>query len=119
MKHLITLSAAALLCAAHLVVSAQAQQRSGPGPCRQGALALIAMLDDKDDKSAAYKHAFEAVTQTCGPVAKARDVTPPASGRAACRELALAVLDVLENGKMTTPAFVRARDVFAQTCAPG
>ena len=31
-----------------------AEQRSGVGPCRQGVLALIGMLDDGDTKSADY-----------------------------------------------------------------
>ena len=97
---------------------AQPAKRTGTAPCRQGALALVAMLDDKDDKSADYRNAFNAVTQTCGPLAKARgDVTP--SPRAECRSLALAVLDAIEGGRIQTPAFVRARDQFAVSCAPG
>lgn len=111
-----TIAAAAIL----LVLAAPAlaqQKRTGTAPCRQGALALIAMLDGKEDKSADYKHAFEAVTQTCGPVAKSRDITP--APRAACGKLALAVLDAIEEGKINTPVFVRARDQFAASCAPG
>jgi hypothetical protein len=99
-----------------IVAPALAQQRSGPGPCRQGVLALIGMLDDKDDRSAGYRHAYEAVAQTCGPVSKARDV--PVGNRAACADLARAMLDVIEGGKITSPAFVRARDQFAATCPP-
>jgi hypothetical protein len=111
------LAALVLLGAELAPALAQSGQRSGPGPCRQGVLALIAMLDGKDDTSADYKHAFEAVTQTCGPVAKARDVTP--ASRADCGKLALAMLDAIEGGgRMTTPVFVRARDQFAQSCAP-
>ena len=105
------------LLAATLAAPALAQKRTGAAPCRQGALALMSMLDGKDDKSADYKHAFEAVTQTCGPVAKARDITP--SPRASCGKLALAVLDAIEEGKINTPVFVRARDIFAASCAPG
>ena len=111
------LVAVAMLGAELAPALAQSGQRSGPGPCRQGVLALIAMLDGKDDASTDYRHAFEAVTQTCGPVAKARDVAP--AGRAGCGKLALAMLDAIEGGgKMTTPVFVRARDQFAQSCAP-
>jgi hypothetical protein len=110
-----TIAAAATL----LILAAPAlaqQKRTGTAPCRQGALALISMLDGKDDTSAGYKHAFEAVTQTCGPVAKARDIT--ASPRGSCGKLALAVLDAIEDGKINTPVFVRARDSFAASCAP-
>jgi hypothetical protein len=111
-----TIAAAMLLVLAATPALAQ-QKRSGSAPCRQGALALISMLDGKDDKSADYKHAFEAVTQTCGPVAKSRDIT--ASPRGSCGKLALAVLDAIEEGKINTPVFVRARDQFAASCAPG
>ena len=110
-----TIAAAAMLLI--LAAPALAQKRSGAAPCSQGALALMSMLDGKDDKSADYKHAFEAVTQTCGPVVKARDVT--AAPRASCGKLALAVLDAIEEGKINTPVFVRARDIFAASCAPG
>ena len=73
MPRLVALSAALLLGAAPLIASApalaQSGPRSGPGPCRQGALAL-------------------------------------------------AMLDIIEAGKMNTPGFVRARGRFAQACAP-
>ena len=107
----------ALLAATLAATPALAQQRTGTAPCRQGALALIAMLDGKDDKSADYKHAFEAVTQTCGPVAKARDITPSPA-----RELrqARARRARRHRGRqINTPVFVRARDQFAASCAPG
>lgn len=109
-------AALTLAFVAALAGSAQAQQRSGSAPCRQGALALIAMLDDSDDKSADYRNAFNGVTQSCGPVSKARDITP--SPRGECRKLALAVLDAIEGGRIQTPVFVRARDQFAASCAP-
>lgn len=93
-------------------------KRSGAGPCRQGALALIAMLDDKDDRSAAYRHAYTAVVETCGPASK--PAAPPAAvaERAACRDLALALLDLIEENKLNTQAFARARARFAKACAP-
>lgn len=106
---------AALMVAAP--ATAQSSKRSGMGPCRQGALALIAMLDDKQDASAEYRHAYEAVVQTCGP-AKATGRLMPAQERGACRELALGLLDTIEDGKMNTQDFARARDVFARSCAP-
>lgn len=94
-------------------------KRSGAPPCRQGALALIAMLDDKDDRSAAYRHAYTAVVETCGPASKS--AAPPAAGgteRAACRDLALKLLDLIEENKLNTQAFARARATFAKACAP-
>ena len=112
-----TIAAAAAMLLIFAAPALAQQKRSGSAPCRQGALALMSMLDSKDDKSADYRHAFEAVTQTCGPVAKAREMT--ASPRASCGKLALAVLDAIEEGKINTPVFVRARDVFAASCAPG
>lgn len=100
-----------------MVASAQAQSgpRSGVGPCRQGALALIGMLDDGKDNTADYRHAYQAVVQTCGSAGTARSA-PVA--RSACRDLARKLLDTIEDGKMNTPAFVRVRDAFRVSCAP-
>jgi hypothetical protein len=95
---------------------AQGPKQSGVGPCRVGAQSLIAMLDDKDDTSADYRHVFEAVTRTCGP--KLSGARPAAAPRAACRDLALKLHDTIEDGKLTTQAFARAREAFAAACAP-
>jgi hypothetical protein len=94
-----------------------AEQRSGVGPCRQGVLALIGMLDDGDRKSPDYKHAFTAVVQTCGPVAKTKGASKPAA-TAQCRKLAGYMLDEIESNRMNGRAFVEVRDTFAQECAP-
>lgn len=96
---------------------ASAEQRSGAGPCRQGVLTLIAMLDDGDMKSADYKHAFSAVVGTCGPIAKSKPAPKPA-GTAQCRKLAGRMLDEIEEGRMNGRTFVEVRDTFAQGCAP-
>ena len=103
------------LCSAEPVA---AEQRSGAGPCRQGALALIGMLDDGDLKSPDYQHAFTAVVGTCGPIAKSKP-TPKPAGAAQCRKLAGSMLDEIEAGRLNGAAFVQARDAFAQGCAPG
>jgi hypothetical protein len=115
----------ALFLSATLVVGwlgsagpASAEQRSGVGPCRQGVLALIGMLDDGDQKSPDYRHAFTAVVQTCGPVAKTKPASKPA-GAAQCRKLAGYMLDEIESNRMNGRAFVEVRDTFAQECAPG
>jgi hypothetical protein len=109
-----TLLAASWLSSAQ---PASAEPRSGAGPCRQGVLALIGMLDDGDTKSAAYKHAFSAVVETCGPVARSK-AAPKPSATAQCRKLAGRMLDEIEDGRLNGKAFVSARDAFAQGCAP-
>jgi len=103
------------LCAAG---PASAEQRSGAGPCRQGVLALIGMLDGGDTKSADYRQAFTGVVQTCGPVARSKAAPKPA-GTAQCRKLAGYMLDEIEEGRLNGRAFVEARDTFAQGCGPG
>ena len=96
---------------------ASAEPRSGVGPCRQGMLALIGMLDSGDQKSADYKHAYSAVVETCGPVAQSKAAPKPA-GAAQCRKLAGRMLDEIESGRMNGKAFVQVRGEFAQGCAP-
>lgn len=96
---------------------ALSEQRSGVGPCRQGVLALIGMLDDGDAKSADYQHAFTAVVQTCGPVSQSKAAPKPA-GTAQCRKLAGQMLDEIESNRMNGKTFVQVRDTFAQGCAP-
>ena len=119
-QHLIptmaALVAAILICAAVAPAAAQSRPRSGVGPCRQGALSIIAMLDAKEDNTADYRHAYEAVVQTCGPSGAPSAQAP--SGRQECGKLALAVLDAIEDNKINTQAFVRARTLFALSCAP-
>ena len=94
-----------------------AEQRSGVGPCRQGVLALISMLDDGDVKSAEYQQASSAVIETCGPVARSKAAPKPV-GTAQCRKLAGDMLDAIESGRLNGTAFVQARDAFAQECSP-
>lgn len=94
---------------------AQSGPRSGAGPCRQGALALIAMLDAGDETSADYRHAYSGVVQSCGPAPRRASVV---ADRTACRDLALKMLDEIEDGRLNTQAFAQARDVFAASCAP-
>ena len=92
-----------------------AEQRSGVGPCRQGVLALIGMLDSGDMKSADYKSAFTAVVGTCGPVARSKAAAKPA-GTAQCRKLAGYMLDEIESNGLNGRAFVEVRDTFASEC---
>jgi hypothetical protein len=94
---------------------AQPGASSGAGPCRQGALALIAMLDAGDDASADYRHAYSGVVQSCGPAPRRASVM---ADRRACRDMALKMLDEIEEGRLNSQRFAQARDAFAANCAP-
>ncbi len=98
----------------------QSAQRPGEKACREAVNGLVSMLDAKMDDSANYRDTYAAVVDTCGPVAtKARPKTTavPAS-RDACHDLAAAMVDLIEDGKMDTAAFVKARNDFAVACPP-
>lgn len=83
---------------------------------------LVSMLDGKTDNTALYRDTFAIVANTCGPAAAAPATTStapqPASDRAACHDLASAMTGLIEDDKMNTPAFAKARSAFAQSCAP-
>ena len=96
---------------------AQPAKRSGAGPCSQGALSLISLLDSKEDNTADYRSAYDGVVQTCGPATGATSASPP-SPREDCGKLAVAVLNLIEDGKINTQGFVAARTRFALSCAP-
>jgi hypothetical protein len=91
--------------------------RSGAGPCRVGAQALIGLLDEGADATPDYRHAFEGVVRSCGPAARSV-AAPDPRGRAACRDMALRLLDLIEDRGLNTLDFARTRDAFAATCAP-
>ena len=112
---------AATACGLLLFAGADAQAarkepRSGVGPCRQGTLALLRYLDEKQQASGEYAHAYQ-VVDTCGPV---RKPTPskPVSDPASCRDLALKMLEEIEENRMNRRAFVTVRNDFAARCAP-
>ena len=115
-------TAAFAIAAATCVSPAFAAQRPGPGPCREAVNGLVSLLDGKMDNTALYRDTFAVVVNTCGPVtaAPAAAPSPPAasSDRAACHDLALAMTDIIEDDKMNTADFVKARSAFAQSCAP-
>ena len=108
--------AAILICGIVAPATAQQTKRSGAGPCRQAALSIISALEAKEDNTPDYRHAYEGLTQTCGP-AGMPSAQPP-SPREECGKLALAVLDAIEDNKINTQAFVHARTRFAMSCAP-
>lgn len=113
----VTTIACALAVLATAAARSQAQP-SGAGPCRQGVLALLVMIDaDEHDKSH-YRSTANSVVEACGPPgAGKRPAGAPAQfDKAACGKLALAMLDNIEDSKMGSPQFVQARDEFAGQC---
>jgi hypothetical protein len=111
------LVAAIFVIATLMPAAAQPAKRSGAGPCRQGALSLISLLDSKEDNTPDYRNAYDGVVQTCGPATGAPSASAP-SPREDCGKLALALLDIIEDGKINTQGFVAARTRFALSCAP-
>jgi hypothetical protein len=110
------LASAALICAA----ASAAPRSTSPASCREAANGLISLLDDKKDDTALYRDTYAVVVDTCGPAATAsRPAAPPSPpDRAKCRDLAAAMVDLIEDDKMDTPAFATARNAFASACAP-
>jgi hypothetical protein len=106
---------ACVLAVAAAPAWAQAEPRSGVGPCRQGALALVAMIDQGDESSADYRNAYAGVVQTCGQPPRPAVV---AADRNVCRALVLNILDTIEDGGLRSRRFAQARDAFAASCAP-
>jgi hypothetical protein len=109
--------------AATFAMPALAAQRSAPGPCREAVNGLVSLLDGKMDNTALYRDTFATVVNTCGPatpaaLAPTSALSQSAPDRAACHDLATAMTDIIEDDKMNTPAFVKARSAFAQSCAP-
>jgi hypothetical protein len=115
------INAAALVAAVVVCVSlAGAEPRSSEQSCRQAVNGLISLLDAKTDNTPLYRDTFTVVVDTCGPPAPKADsksgATPP--GRVACRDLAAALVDLIEDGNMNTAAFAKVRGDFALACPP-
>lgn len=107
------------LLAAATAQPALAAQRASPASCHQAVNGLVSLLDGKMDNTALYRETFATVVNSCGPAAQAAPAQPAAnSNRAACDDLATAMTDLIEDDKMNTPDFVKARTAFAQSCAP-
>jgi hypothetical protein len=80
---------------------------------------LVSLVDAKIDDTALYRETYALVVDTCGPASLKPAPKPnPPPPRAPCHNLAAAVVDLIEDGKMNTAAFVKARTAFAQACAP-
>jgi hypothetical protein len=112
----LAVSAVALLTA----IAAASAQRSGAGPCRQGLLALMVMIDAEEQDKTLYRSTAKEVVDTCGPAAKTSAAAPaPKFDRDQCGKLAVTMLDTIEDGKLDTPQFAQVRDAFAGQCIGG
>lgn len=109
------LAAAVLVCVS---LSSGAAPRASESSCREAANGLISLLDAKTDNTALYRDTYNVVVNTCGPIAQAPQPTQPPRSRDACHDLAAALVDLIEDGKMNTNAFVKARGDFAAACRP-
>ena len=92
---------------------------SSPASCHEAVNGLVSLLDGKMDNTALYRETFATVVNTCGPAAPEQPVQPTAApDRSACGDLATAMTDLIEDDRMNTADFVKARASFAQSCAP-
>ena len=111
--------AAAVVVGASLASAApQSAPPASEGSCRQAVNGLISLIDAKTDNTPLYRDTFGVVVNTCGPVATAWTPSAPPPSRDACHDLAAALVDLIEDGKMNSVAFVKARGDFALACAP-
>jgi hypothetical protein len=112
------IAAAIWLLATATAQPALAAQRASPASCHQAVNGLVSLLDGKMDNTALYRETFATVVNSCGPAAPASTSQSPRADRAACDHLASAMTDLIEDDKMNTADFVKARSAFAQSCAP-
>jgi hypothetical protein len=95
--------------------------RPGAGACREAVNGLISLLDAGNDDTQLYRDTYHVVVDICGPVVRAPLPQEPLRelpSRETCRNLAAALLDLIEDGKMSSSAFVKARGDFAAACRP-
>jgi hypothetical protein len=120
MRQLYLATAAALgLAAAMSAPAAFAAPRASAASCHQAVNGLVSLFDGKMDNTALYRDTFATVVNSCGPAAPAASAPSAApADRAACDDLASAMTDLIDDDKMNTAAFVKARTAFAQSCAP-
>lgn len=107
---------AAVLVSAPLASSAA--PRASEASCRQAVNGLISLLDAKTDNTPLYRDTYAVVVNSCGPPSHPAKTTAPPPSRDACRDLAAALVDLIEDGNMNTAAFVKARGDFAVACGP-
>jgi len=113
------IGAAAVLfvCLGHLALAAKMTPRPGAGACREAVNGLMSLLDAGSDNTPLYRDTYNVVVKTCGP-ASAPPLAAEPKGREHCHELAAALVDLIEDGKMASGAFVKARGDFATACGP-
>jgi len=75
------------------------------------------MLDAGEQATADYRITAQSVIDTCGP-SSGRTLSSPQLNQVQCRQLALSMLDAIEDGKMNSQAFALIRDNFARSCSP-
>ena len=109
-----------LAVAALVIASAAASPHSNPASCREAANGLIALLDAGKDDGPLYRDTYAVVVTTCGPAPPTSRLAaaPSPTGRAQCRGLAAAMVDLIEDDKMESAEFARARESFAAACTP-
>lgn len=110
--------AAVLVVAPLPSFAAKMAARSGEKACREAINGLISLIDANTDNSALYRDTFAVVVNTCGLIAPAPKPKNPPPSRAGCHDLAAAMVDLIEDEKLNTGDFVKARNAFAQTCPP-
>jgi hypothetical protein len=114
-------TAVLFVCSAHPAFAARMIPRPGAGSCREAVNGLISLLDAGNDDTPLYRDTYHVVVDTCGPVARAPlPQVPPREppGRETSHNLAAALLDLIEDGKISSSAFVKARVDFAAVCRP-
>jgi hypothetical protein len=118
MRQLYLVAAAPFLLALVSARPALAAPRASAASCHQAVNGLVSLLDGKMDNTALYRETFATVVNSCGPALAVSSQPAAASNRTACDDLASAMTDLIEDDKMNTPDFVKARTAFAQDCAP-
>lgn len=123
MRHRFARTTAACLAAALVIAplpssAAKMVARSGEKPCREAINGLISLLDANPDNTALYRDTFAVVVNTCGPATPVPKSKDPPPNRTGCHDLAAAMVDLIEDDKLNTAAFAKARGAFARACAP-
>jgi hypothetical protein len=110
------------IAAAAVVAGAQpalAARQSAAGPCREAINGLISLLDAGKDDTPLYRDTFLTVVKTCGRhLPDPPPVADPLPGRDACHTLAAAMVDLIEDNKIDTLQFIKARTTFERVCLP-
>jgi hypothetical protein len=110
-----TLAAAVLACSS---VPLGAAPRASEASCRQAVNGLISLIDAGSYDTALYRDTYAVVVKSCGPASRPAKTAAPPPSRDQCHALAAALVDLIEDDRMNTAAFVEARGDFAAACGP-